>query len=841
MIKRLLLLLIPVAAYSQEVKPVLSPDYQARIADSALKFRFLFDSTGDIRRSPLRLSGHYDGGSVTRVRIRDGKLSLQSLRNRFLYLSGSYSVSAETKQINGQPALQEKYVQGRNISGAPAWQGPETNEIFSYGPAIGDLEYDGSAYLYDDNGRLVPAGSGNGRAARVYTNNILRNGHRFAQSLRLQARYQSGQDRLLARIQFGQNREAVGLSDSRNDQHQFSAYVELAKNRFKATASWSTSRGDFSYSNRNGFLNRVYASSLLTPVSFENAQGSLLGNGQRSYSIYQDNPLFLLGQHPGGLQSRHPGGYLSVEQSTGRFRFKLHQSADRLREFGPEGYVAGTANFTANQFQHRSKTSESYLVNPTIHAELVNSGDLRLNSVLSYFVSHSKTSIGYRGKSHEQERWAQDGLLTVSLTSEGYQTRAGVKLENRSYVSSTANSRDFFLPGASGYIEWRDLFGLDNLSFRLTASGQEMKTELPVSMESAGFNLLRYRLDEVGQFLPAEELKTFRGLRPIRQRERFLRASLSYLNRITLQAEIFERRMRDDLFPVFENNEWALRNLADHRNRGLELEFTHTRYGYGNKLSVTNTVSFTSYRDLVTSVRNGYDQLAIAGFSDIHKTLIVGQPVGLITGSRYLRDPAGRLMIGSDGFPQGDPKPGVLGNPNPRFVMKFSNDLNWRRFSLGFDLEWRNGGMVWNGTQAWLDYYGRSALSGDLRGVTGYVFPGVLANGHANDRAVSFYDPTRPLTDNRWVRYGLGGIAESYMERGDYLRINNLGLNYRLPFRHNLQAILFKVYTGNWLLWSPYSGGDPAGLLFDQENTAGLDFFNLPSRHHTGFNITLQF
>ena len=69
--------------------------------------------------------------------------------------------------------------------------------------------------------------------------------------------------------------------------------------------------------------------------------------------------------------------------------------------------------------------------------------------------------------------------------------------------------------------------------------------------------------------------------------------------------------------------------------------------------------------------------------------------------------------------------------------MKFSNDLNWRRFSLGFDLEWRNeewSGMV-PGMAGLLWQVG--FLSGDLRGVTGYVF-GVLANGHANDRAVSF-------------------------------------------------------------------------------------------------------
>ena len=107
--------------------------------------------------------------------------------------------------------------------------------------------------------------------------------------------------------------------------------------------------------------------------------------------------------------------------------------------------------------------------------------------------------------------------------------------------------------------------------------------------------------------------------------------------------------MRDDLFPVFENNEWRLQP-----RRPPQPGLGTGVYAY----AVWMATSFPSPTPSVLPAtgisslqsRNGYDQLAIAGFSDIHKTLIVGQPVGLITGSRYLRDPAGRLMIGSDGF-----------------------------------------------------------------------------------------------------------------------------------------------------------------------------------------------
>jgi hypothetical protein len=140
-----------------------------------------------------------------------------------------------------------------------------------------------------------------------------------------------------------------------------------------------------------------------------------------------------------------------------------------------------------------------------------------------------------------------------------------------------------------------------------------------------------------------------------------------------------------------------------------------------------------------------------------------------------------------------------------------------------------------------LDYYGRSQTSALLRNTTNYIFQGVLPDGHANSIPVNFYDLNLPFEKNRWVRYGFSGVAEEYVQKGDYLRINNVGLSYKLTIRKYIQSLAFTLYANNIIVWTAYKGEDPNQLLYDQPNTNGLDLFNLPSVKIVGFNVSIQF
>ena len=49
----------------------------------------------------------------------------------------------------------------------------------------------------------------------------------------------------------------------------------------------------------------------------------------------------------------------------------------------------------------------------------------------------------------------------------------------------------------------------------------------------------------------------------------------------------------------------------------------------------------------------------------ITSNAIVGQPLGILFGSRAARNEDGSLKLNANGFPTLDPQQGVIGNPNP--------------------------------------------------------------------------------------------------------------------------------------------------------------------------------
>ena len=81
----------------------------------------------------------------------------------------SLSSSMQFSEVNKFPDLQSEFAQGQPVNGVTTYRGPETQEGFSWGPRISSLEYDGdTTYPYDQNGRLVPQGQGNGQPGNAY-------------------------------------------------------------------------------------------------------------------------------------------------------------------------------------------------------------------------------------------------------------------------------------------------------------------------------------------------------------------------------------------------------------------------------------------------------------------------------------------------------------------------------------------------------------------------------------------------------------------------------------------------------------------------------------------------
>lgn len=843
----LTLLLFPSLIFAQQsspVDPVLSPDYSRLIHGDTivaspppatwgreLTVKRLFPLT-----TPLR-----------KVRVQRNELVMRAAYPKKLLLAGEYTAGVAFKTVNRLPALQTAYAQGRSMQGALAWQGPETNEMFSYGPLLDQLEYNGQAYPYDVNGKLVPSGTGNGHHPAGYTNNIFRTGSLFSQGFHLNTTLLVNEVALHEfGIRLGQTTENTFIRYNRNNTKSLEATAGTRIKWLHISGKYNYQEESFSNTNRGGFLNKVYQQSLLTPVSFDNGQGYTLNSGQRSYAQPADNPDFLLrnnGHYYGAYA--HQGSLLLERNAWKKMKYKIRQSYSRKAENSDEGFKPGTAAFPEGLPLQREKADRLYQLNGEANRDFGNYlNGIRTQATASYGLTDARSTIRYQpvyGENYRYQRTTQELSLQSFSTYQHWDwPELNLGLGNKIYMSNTARKSYYLLPDISLALNYR-LPG-NSWNIRARTAYSRSATELPVNRSLAYVNLLRYSVRNAGNYIQVQEIAGYDHLLPVLQEEWTGSLQLYGNSLLSFTASVFRRNTKQDLFPVEANGQLVLKNMADHRNQGIDLELNFFEDNFRKKIiSTSHALSFYAYRNKVTRVNRAYNYTPIAGFSDVHTALVEGQPLGVIVGSAWQRDAAGNQVIGPDGFPLVAKDPAIIGNPNPDFLLKLHNNVQWKRLSLQADLEWQHGGDRWNGTRAVLDYYGRSQQSATGRNITGYVFPGVQTDGRPNNIPVDFYNPKEDISKNRWVRYGISGVAEDYIERADRLRLNTVKLSYQLLFRRIIQKVTLSAYVNNIMLWSPYKGTDPEQLLFDQANSTGLDFFNLPATKTYGFNASIQF
>lgn len=851
----LILLLFPCSLAAQKqapVTPIESDDYLFLIrGDSAYSgdsSRKRFPVNKNVKWYELKREYSFllQYNKIANISIANNKLILYPLKEKRIGISGTFNTSLEAHKANRQAIVQKQYAQGRKVNGQPQWQGAETNEEFSFGPLIQTLEFDGSNYPYDKYGRLVSAGMGNNQPAIAYNNSLIRTGFTKSQTLNIQSNYyENNVVKLNTGIILGNMNNVSILNMNKNSSQHLGLNFQSKLYPISISGAYQYLQHNYSNSNRNGFLNRVYQQALLTPVSFQNAQGYWIGSAQRRYSLSADNPEFLLNDPANLLKTNEHSGSLNIKKTLEYFTFTLDQKLQHSDEISKENYQAGSAGFPAGRFTRRHQTDRRYSLQAIVQYTWWHSTNyFKSDASISYSLNSTATHINYQPQltRYRYNRNAQetDFSYALSYRSRG-EINAGLHLGNKFYVSSTTSKNEYFLPRISGYVEHQGI--AQSLRVKISSSFMRFNSELPLKSSFAQTILLNNSVSEASSFFPISEAVSFNNLLPVKTSEWTLNTDIFYQNRLSLTVAFFSRLNEDDVFPLLENDQIVLRNLVSHSTKGMDISLSLLNGRYSSThFQFYGSISLSAWRSKITSIKDGYNNTPVAGFSDIHKILTTGQPLGAIAGSAYLRDAAGNRIIGADGFPLVDNNPKIVANPIPDFVAKFNNNIDFKHWRLSVDWEWRKGGQAWNGTQALLDYYGRSASSAKQRHTSDYIFHGVTESGHPNNIPVDFYDNSMSVYENRWTRYGQAGIAEEYVQSTDQLRITSLMLSHTIEIKKPIRELTISTYISNLVIWSAYKGVDPGiRSLFDQTSSNGLDYFNLPAVKSFGIKAHIKF
>ncbi|MEM5565756.1 carboxypeptidase-like regulatory domain-containing protein [Psychroserpens sp. AS72] len=759
------------------------------------------------------------------------------------------------------PKLQNTYAQGSSLNGEVTFQGAETGNLFSYGPKISNLEFDGNNYAYDTNGRLVPLGEGNGNPAKDYDNSVLKSLIKTSNNLFFNISTEK------SRIEL--NYTNITTKDVFDREQSNGNDLKLSfknkKSFHQKGPNWSgyISYGNFKNNqpNSNGFLNNVLLNSWSTPPTFSNVQGAVLSDGsQRQFNSNFNNPNWVL-EHNKNVDK------------TNFFIATIQNDIDISNKINIESNLSYTYNKNNQNFGLPTNTvgfEEGYLSSKSIKNK-------DFNALLKFrYINYNSdpsikgiSQIDFSSEHMEYDFNEAIGFIPFSFqnpntssTIKNKSNRTSLRLlnswsfdfydegldfvvANNSYVSSIQDNK-WFLPYLELKVDVADLIYIDFISnFYLTATTSYDVNEPHLFYNNISHNSLLITPEQSLSYTTNNDLFLTKNLQLEEKRHFELDASMRYYlfdTGFNFRASYYNSKTSGSVFPVFGNNGFQLQNTADVSNKGFELNLD-TNIRLAKKLYYKPSVVFSTSQTKVLKLFNDAQIVPIAGFSTVSKNLIVGESAGVIVGSAYARDAQNNIIIDDEGFPLVDFQSKIIGDPTPDFNLGFENNLKFKGFNLNFVLDFQKGGDVWNGTQNVLNYLGTSQQSANDRNITNFIFEGVNQNGNQNTIPVDFYNPENPISQSRFVRYGFSGVDEDAIEDGSYINLKSVTLSYTFKQKEDnrfFRQIDISLYANNLITWTSYEGASPYRNLYDSPSGQALNFFNMPITSEVGFKLNVK-
>jgi len=754
-------------------------------------------------------------------------------------VSATYSAD----QANKLPGKQSTYAQGRTTNGVPAWRGPNTAEGFSWGPRIDELEYDGEATWFDQNGSLVPAGTGNGTPARAYdAYDFFTTGNTFD----LNASVSGGSETGRYFISAGRLTSEGIIPNSSFTRTSFRVNLEndvTDKITVGMSANYVQSGGD--RIQRGSNLNGVMLGLLRTTPTFDNANGLSTTDAvndesayvqedgsQRSYrnGIY-DNPYWTVNRNPFTDDVNRVIGNAFVNYNiTDDLGFNVKVGLDQFTDARNGGFDIQTNAFRA--------------VVGSVVQQKINNKDLNLDAVLTYNRSLTDNIslnllTGYnvfQSTRNSQSAFGNEmsvpGLFDISNTTDvqAFNQTLRKRLVG-AYATADLGFNDYLFLNLTARNDWSSILPEDDNAFQSysTSLGFVFTEALNLGNKFLDYGKLRASYGKVGNdggtafiyasqnvfeqavvagdgFISSVGFPNFgtnafeqglvagnAALRPESTTTWEVGGEFKFFNgRLGADVTYYDSESSDVLvstqISAATGNTNLVENAAVISNYGWEVVVDGTPIRT-DKFSWDVAVNFTSARNIVESLAEGVEQIGLNGFVSTSVDVVAGQPFSAIYGTGWQRTDDGRVIVGADGWPIADPNKKALGNPNPDWTAGFRNTFNYGDFSLSALLDVRQGGDMWCGTCGIMDYFGTSQQSADERNDV-VVFDGVVNVGtteepsyQENTTAVALASADSGASSSAYYRfrYGFGGISEMSIYDTSWIRLRDVSLSYNLP------------------------------------------------------------
>ena len=208
-------------------------------------------------------------------------------------------------------------------------------------------------------------------------------------------------------------------------------------------------------------------------------------------------------------------------------------------------------------------------------------------------------------------------------------------------------------------------------------------------------------------------------------------------------------------------------------NNGIEVVLSATPIKAG-KFSWDAMLNYSKNNNKVVRITDQMTSVIIQDDGMATKMVETGKSFGTMYVKGWQRDAQGRKLVDNQGRPLLTSSKNVYaGNTNPDFMAGMTNSFNYTNISLGFLIDYRNGGTIISGRQPLIDAAGHSERS--LYGREGgIILDAYLSDGTKNTKSITSQQYFSAIGD----RYPTG---EEYSYSGTNIRLREVTLNYKIP------------------------------------------------------------
>lgn len=296
-------------------------------------------------------------------------------------------------------------------------------------------------------------------------------------------------------------------------------------------------------------------------------------------------------------------------------------------------------------------------------------------------------------------------------------------------------------------------------------------------------------------------------------------------------------------------------NVGSLYNRGIELSISGDVIRK-DKFTWNSSFNFTSTKNEVTSLATEGSRMVPTSSGNPFNMIEAGYSVGYLYGAitnginpangqriyvnakgeqvQYSAASTGSQWTYLDGSPASqitadDYQP--LGNALPTWYGGFNNTLRYAGFDLGINFSYSGGNYLLNGnTGTWLD---QRYFNNSVKVLDRWQQPGDIT------------DVPRLVFNDNFASANIPNIS-AYVEKADFLRLQNVLLGYRVPTqllgRSGVTSLRIYAQASNVFLFTNYSGLDPESSINGNRNTSpGIEYNSLGNGRTITFGVNVGF